>query len=286
MPQQKFGQQRAALPNKLRRCARMHTCNPWPVLEHMAQTHASRLTVFICWAFSGAQVLSEMIILTLPRRESSWFSLCQRENLLEEAKQVDVRLCRNEGREGRSFSDLVRREQCLVTAKQFSPGFPDYAATVLFVVLGMAFRLHVTIKPHKKQRAQCNELDEGCLGWRATRGQRRDDDVQRPNQPADLKEHVHHTSWTYLWACASRIPYGHIQTKLTFICGFSLNPPPPPPNNNNRYRIYSLVQWNWFSGVTGCTWNSCIQWRQRTNFTAPGCRGRFQVNVNLIGDSK
>ena len=31
------------------------------------------------------------------------------------------------------------------------------------------------------------------------------------------------------WARASRIRYGHIQTKLTFICGFSLNPPPPPP---------------------------------------------------------
>ena len=31
---------------------------------------------------------------------------------------------------------------------------------------------------------------------------------------------------------------------------------------------YSLVQWNWFSGITECT---CIQWRQRTNFIAPGC---------------
>ena len=49
VPHQWFGQQqRAALPNQLRRCARMHTCNPWPVLEHMAQTHASRLTIFIC----------------------------------------------------------------------------------------------------------------------------------------------------------------------------------------------------------------------------------------------
>ena len=35
--------------------------------------------------------------------------------------------------------------------------------------------------------------------------------------------------------------------------------------------IYSLVQWNWFSGMTGCTWISRIQWCQRTNFTAPGC---------------
>ena len=34
---------------------------------------------------------------------------------------------------------------------------------------------------------------------------------------------------------------------------------------------YSLVQWNWFSGVTGSTWITCIQWGQRANFTAPGC---------------
>ena len=35
--------------------------------------------------------------------------------------------------------------------------------------------------------------------------------------------------------------------------------------------VYSSVQWKWFSGVTGCTWMSCFQWCQRTNFTAPGC---------------
>ena len=34
-------------------------------------------------------------------------------------------------------------------------------------------------------------------GWCATRGQRRNGDAQRPGQPADLKEHVHHTSWTF-----------------------------------------------------------------------------------------
>ena len=42
----------------------------------------------------------------------------------------------------------------------------------------------------------------------------------------------------------------------------------------NLYAVgdkYSLVQWNWFSDITGCTWVTCIQWRQRTNFTAPGC---------------
>ena len=87
--------------------------NTW----HKRMPHGSPF--FICWAFSCAQVPSEMIILTLPRWESLWFSLCQRENLLE-AKPVDVHLRRNEGREGKSFSDLVQRKQRIVTAKQFS----------------------------------------------------------------------------------------------------------------------------------------------------------------------
>ena len=39
--------------------------------------------------------------------------------------------------------------------------------------------------------------------------------------------------------------------------------------------LYSPVQWNWFSGVTGCTWISCIPWRQRTNFTTPGSTLHF-----------
>ena len=34
---------------------------------------------------------------------------------------------------------------------------------------------------------------------------------------------------------------------------------------------YSLVQWNWFSDVNECMKFRCIQWRQRTNFAAPGC---------------
>ena len=36
-------------------------------------------------------------------------------------------------------------------------------------------------------------------------------------------------------------------------------------------KMYCLVQWNWFSDVTGCTWVTCIKWRQRTDFTAPCC---------------
>ena len=35
--------------------------------------------------------------------------------------------------------------------------------------------------------------------------------------------------------------------------------------------VYSLVQWNWFSEVTGCPWSTFLKWHQKTNFTAPGC---------------
>ena len=202
VPQQGFGQQRAALPNKLRRYARTHT---WPVLEHMAQTHASRLTIFICWAFSCAQVPSEMI-LTLPRRESFWFSLCQRENLFE-AKPVDVRLRRNEGREGKSFSDLVRRKQSL--ASDCKTVFSSQTTQRQCCSSSLEGRSDfVSPANHtrtlKKERGKCCHELEGCLGWCATRGQRRNDDAQRPSQPADLnlKEHVHHTSWTFRFECA------------------------------------------------------------------------------------
>ena len=204
--QQGFGQQRAALPNKLQRYARMHTWSPWPLLiEHTAQTHASRLTIFI----SSVQLPSEIIILTLPRRESLWFSLCQRENLLE-AKPVDVRLRRNEGREGKGFSDLVRRnwKQRLVTAKQFFLLILRSDSVVRRRWKGAQTSCHQqTTQEAKTPGKCCHELDEGrCLGWCATRGQRRNDDAQRPSQPADLKEHVHHTSWTFLLSARIKDP--------------------------------------------------------------------------------
>ena len=46
--------------------------------------------------------------------------------------------------------------------------------------------------------------------------------------------------------------------------------------------MYSLVQWNWFSAVTRCTWVVCIQWRQRTNFTAPGCMHSCVCNCACV----
>ena len=50
---------------------------------------------------------------------------------------------------------------------------------------------------------------------------------------------------------------------------------------------YSLVQWNWFSDITGCMTFRCIQWRQRTNFTAPSCTGMrvFPLCKLWISDS-
>ena len=44
-----------------------------------------------------------------------------------------------------------------------------------------------------------------------------------------------------------------------------------------RWWFHCLVQWNWFSDVTGhgCTWVTCIQWYHRNNFTAPGCMVNF-----------
>ena len=43
--------------------------------------------------------------------------------------------------------------------------------------------------------------------------------------------------------------------------------------------VYSLVQWNCFSDVTGCIKFRCIQWHQRTNFTAPGCTRMVAVKL-------
>ena len=204
VPQQGFGQQRAALPNKLRRYARMYTCNPCPVLEHMAQTHAWRLTIFICWAISSAQVLSVMIILTLPRRESFWYPLCQRENLLE-AKPVDVRLRRNEGREGKGFSDLVRRKQRLVTAKQVSLLRSDSFVRCSWKGAQTSCDQQTTQEAKKKMLPRTWRRLFGLMreSWPAPRWWHA---APQPAMAADLKEHMHHTSWTFLFSARIKDP--------------------------------------------------------------------------------
>ena len=169
----------------------------------MAQTHASRLTIFICWAFSSAQVPSQMIILTLPRRESFWFSLCQRENLLE-AKPVDVRLRRNEGHEGKSFN-LVRRKQRLVTAKQFSLPRLRSDSAVRRPWKGTQTSCHQQTTQEAKRKTLPRTWRRlfGLMrdSWPAPRWWR-----AAPSQPADLKEHVHHTSWTFLLSARIKDP--------------------------------------------------------------------------------
>ena len=44
-------------------------------------------------------------------------------------------------------------------------------------------------------------------------------------------------------------------------------------------RNYSLVQWNWFSGVDGCVWISCTQWYKRTKFTARSCTVKTKYSL-------
>ena len=110
----------------------------------------------------------EMIILSLPRRESFWFSLCQRENLLE-AKPVDVRLRRNEGREGKRlfwlgaqkatssdcktvFSSQTTQRQCCSSSLE---GRSDFMSPA-----NHTSGLKLEAKP---RRGKCgHELDEGC----------------------------------------------------------------------------------------------------------------------------
>ena len=46
--------------------------------------------------------------------------------------------------------------------------------------------------------------------------------------------------------------------------------PTPYPTQSSKY---ILVQWNRFSVVTGCTWVTCIQWRQRNQFHCTRLQG-------------
>ena len=172
----------------------------------------------------------EMIILSLPRRESFWFSLCQHENLLE-AKPVDVRLRRNEGREGKSFSDLVRRKQRLVTAKQFSLPRLRSDSVVRRPWKGVQTSCHQQTTQEAKPRRENAATNLTKVVWVDARLVA---SAAMMTRSAPANQLIWRSTCTTrhehsFWARASRIRYGHIQTKLTFICGFSLNPPPPPP---------------------------------------------------------
>ena len=68
---------------------------------------------------------------------------------------------------------------------------------------------------------------------------------------APVQEHLVQPPSTIAVMCMSHWPVGH------FVY--------------SKFLLYSLVQWNWLSDITGCMKFRCIQWCQRTNFTAPGC---------------
>ena len=178
-------------------CPRTHGTNACLTTHHL---------FFICWAFSSAQVPSrDDNSHSAKARIFLFLALGQRENLLE-TKPVDVRLRRKEGHEGKSFSDLMRRKQRLVTAKQFSLPRLRSDSVVRRPWKGAQTSCHQQTTQETKRKC-CHELDEGCLGWCATRGQRRNhDDAKRPSQPADLKEHVHYTSWTFLLSARIKDP--------------------------------------------------------------------------------
>ena len=48
-------------------------------------------------------------------------------------------------------------------------------------------------------------------------------------------------------------------------------------------QTYSLLQWYWFSSVSGCISLRCIRWRQGTNFTAPSCTRTIQACLYRSG---
>ena len=168
-----------------------------------------------------------MIILTLTRRESPWFSLYQRENLLDEAKLVDVRLRRNERTQRKELFGLGVEKATSSDCKTVS--LPRLCNNIVRRPWKGA---QTSSSPANQTRSKVQNAATKAVcrvHQMRDRGQRRDDDAQCLSQNAtDLKEHVQHTSWTCQWACASRIPSGPIQTKPVFNCVFSLYPPPPP----------------------------------------------------------
>ena len=197
--------------------------------DHMAQTHASRLTIFICWAFSRAQVPSEMIILTLPRRKSFWFSLCQRENLFE-AKPVDVRLRRNEGREGKSFFRLGGEKATSSDCKTVFSSQTTQRQSCSSSLEGRSdFVSPANHRRSKEENAATNLTNPLKVVW-VDAWLVASAAMMTRSAPASqlIWRSTCTTRHERSWARATRIWYGHIQTKLTFICGFSLNPPPPP----------------------------------------------------------
>ena len=205
MPQQWFGQQRAALPNKLRRYARMHTCNPWPVLEHMAQTHASRLTIFICWASSSAKVPSRVdnslsakarifLILALPTRESPW-SKASRRPPSQEWRTRRKELFRLGAQKATSsdcktvFSSQTTQRQCYSWSLEGCLDFMSPANQTKSKEENVATNLTKVVWVDARLVASAAMMTRSA-----------------PASQLIVKEHVHHTSWTFLLSARIKDP--------------------------------------------------------------------------------
>ena len=237
MPQEGFGQQRAAFLNKLRRYARMHTCTPWSLACPRTHGHGTTacLTTHHFYLLGIQQRASPVrddnshsakarifLILALPTQESPWSKASRRPHSQE----------RRTRRKELLISDLVRRKQRLVTAKQFS--LPRLRSD------------SVVRRPWKGAQTSCHQQNtQEAKRKMLPRTWRRLPSwvdarlaivasAAMMTRSAPASQLIWRSTCTTrhehsFWARASRIVYGHIQTKLTFICCFSLNPPPPPP---------------------------------------------------------
>ena len=255
MPQQWFGQQGAALPNKLRRYARMHTCN----LGLSSNTWHKRMphdSPFLSVGHSVARKSrQEMIILSLPRRKSFWFSpLPTRESPWSKASR------RPPSQEWRTRrKELFRLGAQTATSGDCKTVFSSQTTQRQCCSSSLEERSDF-MSPANHTRSKASKRKMLPRTWRRLFGLMRDSWPalrwwRAAPQPAGqliwrstcTARHEHS-----FWARASRIRYGHIQTKLTFICGFSLNPPPPPPPVQIRLTDYSC----WLKTNTQSYWVS------------------------------
>ena len=200
MPQQGFGQQCAAVPNKLRRYARMphmqslacprpHGTNACLTTHHFYLLGIQQRASPVRDDNSHSAKARIFLILALPTRESPW-SKASRRTPSQERRTRRKELFRLGAEKATScdcktvFSSQNTQRQCCSSSLE---GRSDFMSPANHT------RSKEKMLPRTWRRFQC------CLGWCATRGQRRNDDAQRPSHPADLKEHVHHTSWTFLF---------------------------------------------------------------------------------------
>ena len=91
--------------------------------------------------------------------------------------------------------------------------------------------------------------------------------------PVPRPSTVHHQSASTAW-CVLRSHWNHVTQVHAVTSQYQFHCPKlyfTSVVGPSTGCAHSLVQWNWFSDVTGCTWVTCIKWRQKTDFTARCC---------------